>query len=258
MWTALWLFGLGCGAEPESWERVEAGRHSACAIDPDKRLWCWGEALDYGEGPPGGKGWVEVALGAAHGCALDEAGFATCWGEDQAGETEPPLVALEGLQAGLEQTCGLERDDGTLSCWGRELEIDRSGSFAAVAMVQDRGCALSAAGEPRCWGGLVPLSSRYTAIGAGCGVLADGSVECFSSGLYSLGGSYVEVEVGDDRVCATTQEGGVECWSANLELSEVPGTVAQLSCGVGLCAALSEAGQLELWGRSSALAQMPQ
>ncbi len=261
----------GCAGDASGpWTVVEAGRHAACAIDAATELHCWGD-LDYGAtattargvvhadgGPPAGPGWVDVALGAAHGCALDDQGEVTCWGDDVAGEATPYVGPFVRLEAGLEITCGVFATN-EVQCWGQQPDADLSGRMEDLDVTQDRGCALSEQGEARCWGGLTPITGPYSDVGAGCGVLEDGDVECFHEGLLSQSGPYTAVAVGADEACATDANGGLWCWRDLVAGSDPVGEpVADVSCGVELCAALTTGGEPRFWGTSYALDEMPQ
>jgi hypothetical protein len=65
----------GCGVRPS----VFARDGTACGIDYDANIVCWGHNYAMQASPPAGPHLV-TSQGYEHGCALDLLGEAVCWG----------------------------------------------------------------------------------------------------------------------------------------------------------------------------------
>src|SRR2546425_583931 len=191
--------------------RVATGAEHACALLGDSTVRCWGagDSGQRGDGTfnnsstvpvavGGLTGAVTVVTGGYHTCALLSDGTVQCWGENvegqlgdgTSGRSSSPPVRVSGLSGavavsgGYRHTCAL-LGDGTVQCWGRNLEgqlgdgtttssttpVRVGGITSAVAIAAGQGgvhtCALLADGSVKCWG----------AVGAGNGVgqLGNGS-----------------------------------------------------------------------------------
>jgi alpha-tubulin suppressor-like RCC1 family protein len=127
-----------------------------------------------------------------------------------------------------------------------------------IAAGDSHSCAITAAGEVRCWG-------DNTAGKLGIGTLA---------GFFpfpvapDLGGPATRLEAGSDHTCAVTSDGGAKCWGLNSrgQLGDgttvdwgVPVGVSGLSTGVRDVAAgedhscaLLDAGNVKCWGENYA------
>ncbi len=143
-----------------SWSAVFAGGNGTCGID-DGEVACWGNALESHppEPDPELAGATSIGLGFDLGCLLDAAGELACFGD-------PSNGAFGNGDAG---TCG----DGT--CNG-----DETGASCAADC-----------GEPP----LTRLGRSYDAIAIGrrafgCGLRADGVVECWGDNTEGQVGSF--------------------------------------------------------------------
>jgi alpha-tubulin suppressor-like RCC1 family protein len=234
---------------------VATGQAHACALLSDGTLHCWGDNA-YGQlGDSTNLNRLnpmlsyrdrasKVVAGQSHTCALVENGQVVCWGRDNFGQLgdgclNPPLdcnvdqsvalvVALGGvidLAAGNEFTCAL-RDDGTVWCWGRNLEGqlgDGSNTSQVTAIQVDttstgkiveltaggtHACALSTGGRSYCWG-----DNSY-------GQLGDGTLA--SKNLptpvdpQSLPVNTFHLSAGNRHTCAFAIDGTLRCWGFNL------------------------------------------
>ena len=98
---------------PNSYARVDVGYDSACAIDFDRRLHCWGTIGV----PPMGQ-FRDVSVGMDFACAVPEPqGVAVCWG---ALAEEPPENLLVQISCSSGHCCGVGAE-GPPVCWGANL-----------------------------------------------------------------------------------------------------------------------------------------
>ena len=224
---------------------VAAGGNFSCAWSNAGRVSCWGEN-GSGQLGDGTTNWrstaahanvsnvVEVVAGPSHACARHGDGSVSCWGDNSGQQlglgdgstgnraTPVKLTTITGvteLAAGGRHTCA-RLPDGTLSCWGRNMN-GQLGDGATVS--RDRP-------------GPVPaLESNVRAVAAGathtCAVLADGSVSCWGAirngailpmgppmqllpapipGVAMAG----KLAAGDSHACAISG-GQVFCWGMN-------------------------------------------
>ncbi|MFA6311860.1 MAG: hypothetical protein WCV99_14475 [Sterolibacterium sp.] len=240
---------------------VAAGRYHSCALLADRTVKCWGRnisgQLGTGDFVDSLEGVAVVGLsdvkalaaGNSHTCALRVSGDVQCWGSNVYGELglpasvrEQPLpVTISGI-------------DGARSLYA-------TGTFS---------CALTAAGEVRCWGfdyGVdgrvwrmdVPLS---TAIGPRCALTRWGAVWCMpglfyfstaqrpirATGSLLLTTAIEGVSVVSDS-CALLLSGSVHCWdgrswSAQLGIHDA----VRLSVDYGTGCAVLASGRIRCWG----------
>lgn len=166
-------------------------------------------------------GVVDVAVGSRHSCAVTAAGGVKCWGgngQGQLGDGSPVLerwtpVDVVGLssgvvaiEAGENHTCALTVAGG-VTCWGqnsggelgdgtttsRWTPVDVVGlatGVSSLSLAMSRSCALTTAGEARCWGGRTTTPTPV-------------------SGLPS---DLVAVSWGGATGCAFRSNGALLCW----------------------------------------------
>lgn len=190
---------------------IAASRDHTCAVLDAGGVICWGlgENGQLGRGntdnigddeTPGSVGPIDVgaavthvAVGSFHTCALTVGGAVKCWGSngngmlgsgngylEMIGDDEPPsatgVVSLGrpsvAIAAGGGSTCAL-LDDGTLMCWG----VNSYGELGY--------------GSTHCIG-------------------ADDVPSDF--GAIAVGGSAVQVSVGDGHACALLVDASIRCW----------------------------------------------
>ena len=197
---------------------------------------------------------VEISANRGHTCALNALGEVWCWGANHHGqvgqisseaEWTPVRVGLAfpaaQVSAGASHTCVLSRE-GTVHCWGGEYNatglveqesIDdfegqvRNADFASilgltgavwVSAGNDYGCAVTAAGEVRCWSqGIIDDPQEGEEWRHLEYFYAMGDRRYEGPGPRDVQGlpPVVRVQAGDRRACATTAAGEVWCWGDN-------------------------------------------
>jgi alpha-tubulin suppressor-like RCC1 family protein len=228
-----------------AFEHVSAGNGFVCALDSNRRRWCWGAndqhqldsssrvTLAYATLVDNGP-WDAITTGGDHTCGLRD-GAVYCWGGNDrqqisgtiSGDVEQPLrvtapnrAAWTAIVAGYATTCGVA--GGKLFCWG----ANNSGQVG-MAGGADVG-APSQVGELDDW---------------------------------------ITVAVGRDHACGVSLSAGLLCWGANTfgQLGDggtigispqklptpvaLPGVTAIAVAGSSTCAVAN--GQLFCWGRST-------
>ena len=179
------------------------------------------EGLDWGLF--GAASEVERIALSSEGACLVARGELACSGLDPRLAETPTVSTIRALDMDDRAGCALD-GSGEIHCWGAD-NADRllspAGSFRTIS-VRRGGCALAEDGAARCWGrGQIESVGPYSEVGAGfsfgCGLrTSDGGVECWSGfdderEPKGLVGSYTQLSVGGDFVCAVTSQGLVEC-----------------------------------------------
>ncbi len=177
-----------------------------------------------------------VSAGSDHTCAVTLAGGVLCWGRNSSGQlgdgtktTRTTPVAVHGLGAGV----------------------------VAVAAGYGHTCALTEAGELRCWG----LNSS--------GELGDGTKTTRTTPVAVSGftSKVVAVTAGYAHTCALTAAGGAYCWGLNSSGQLGDGTTtlrvrpvvvsgfasgaAEIGAGYSHTCAVTTAGGVKCWGYNS-------
>jgi hypothetical protein len=265
--SELWCWGdnnyglLGDGTEVDSRtpiratlledvvESVSFGFGTACGLDGDGGVWCWGNNVrgQLGDGTLDNRltpervegldsGFQSLAVASFHVCAIDGDGAVFCWGENQAGQlgdgtttNRPTPVKVEGLDSEVvaltaEQsaTCVLTKET-SVWCWGNDQggllgDRDKANQPLPVPM-------------PRLESGVVAIS-----LGAfnGYALMEDGSVLGWGNpgsvpskereGLTADGeprlvdgipSGVVALKTGVGHACVLTDDGRVFCWGSN-------------------------------------------
>ena len=96
---------------------VTAGPASACALDVEHQVVCWGANADGQGDPPDGVAFQQIAAGLKHTCGLTLDGEALCWGEEGGAILEAPADELSWIAVASDHACGI-RTDGSVICWG--------------------------------------------------------------------------------------------------------------------------------------------
>jgi alpha-tubulin suppressor-like RCC1 family protein len=196
--------------------------------------------------PDYSSGWRDVSVGASQSCGLRVDGRLYCWGTNASGQL--------GV-ADARGQCGR----APKSCEASPRAVATTERFAQLSVGERHACAVTVAGELRCWGEniqfqtgveattyvftptLVLAGVRVLQVSAGsthsCAVRADGVVLCWGEGrLGALGRGdtissviprpiadnqrFVQVSAGRWRSCGVTANGEVWCWGAEWESSQ--------------------------------------
>ncbi|MGE0788774.1 MAG: RCC1 domain-containing protein [Sandaracinaceae bacterium] len=193
--------------------QVSTGVDSTCAILEPGSLYCWGDSTSHRLGLTGAYDrtvpsevgteatWSRVTVNARHACATTTAGDAYCWGralEGQIGIFEPPT------------TPPLTVDTPT-----------RVASFMDVSVGANHTCAITSAGNLRCWG----------ANGDGQAGQDRSTTPNVFSPTSLGGGRYASLDAGDNQACAIDDAGSMRCWGDNRDdrLGIGPGRGADVS-----------------------------
>jgi alpha-tubulin suppressor-like RCC1 family protein len=242
----------------------------------------------------GGKA-VALSGNSRHFCALLDTGGLRCWGGNGGGQLgygdtnqgQTPAAAgdlpLPGrvlqVSASNDCTCAVV-EGGEVYCWGAFRftlpngphagdavgtvpPIDVGVKVKQVAASSDHVCAVTEAGNVRCWGGNASGRLGYVIFNEEIG--DDESID--SAGDVDVGGEVEAVVVGSQHTCALLTTGSVRCWGyfggfayGNYEPigdNETPaeagdaalgGTVAHLSVAPMHTCALMTDGAVRCWG----------
>ncbi|MCE1174657.1 MAG: putative Ig domain-containing protein, partial [Propionibacteriales bacterium] len=270
----------------ECWGKNHVGQLGAGFLSPDSTIPVPVTGL--------GSGVRAVSSGAAHACALTDAGGVKCWGTNQLGQlgdgspmglrgdstpynsaTPVDVVGLtsgvQAISAGANHTCAVTIA-GALKCWGYNVNgalgnnsttnsnvpvdvVGLASGIAAVAGTNASTCALTTAGDVKCWGSNAS------------GQLGDGTfTDRWTPVDVSLGSGVTAVSLAarGRTACVVTDSSGLLCWgyNGNGELgngltadSAIPGAVTDLTSGVTAVAqgqfhacALTTSGAVKCWG----------
>jgi alpha-tubulin suppressor-like RCC1 family protein len=219
---------------------IAAGLLHTCALSADGFVRCWG-ANYYGQLGTGDRidspqprtvmgGVSSIALGNSHSCAVTTRGEAMCWGLNEHGEigNGDPGCVDKCFNTHPEEVRGL------------------NGLVRQLALGDGFSCAVTIAGDVRCWGdgygpspvGISGLKDGVVAISAGighaCALTEHHAVECWGDdefgqlgdGKHGVGrripraveavaGGAVAIAAGGHHTCAVKHNGAVGCWGRN-------------------------------------------
>jgi hypothetical protein len=198
--------------------QVSMGVNSACAIDHDGSLFCWGSRADglVGDGQfsdddlatlpveiGSDRAWRSVSVAASYACAVSVANELYCWGDNSrlnnimgtGGPSAVPTRAdLEGavvdVEVGQETACAAMAD-GRLICWGANLigaqdlvhQVTAAPeTFSNFSVGLYFACLTDADGQPFCWG-----NNSFGSLGRGGPINPGGGFQMLSYGPVSGG-----------------------------------------------------------------------
>ena len=229
-------------------DAIDAGDTHTCGLLKTGDTECWGtyRKADIADedltNVPGTYSAVEV--GDNYSCGLRTDGTVVCWGLNNANQASPPADTwFTAISAGQLFTCGL-REDRTIQCWGQG-NSPPDGSFRALTVDDNHGCAIKTDGLAECWvirnmgstaKAEAPADVRFADIAASaihsCG-LTDGkpglrSVECWGDDQaargFSGGGQvsdrpldsgFLEVAADSEYACAIRTNRTIICWGGD-------------------------------------------
>jgi len=229
-------------------------------------------------------GVAAIAAGGWHTCALTSVSGVKCWGQNGTGQlgdgtTTDRLTPVDvsglgsgvtAVAVGVSYTCALTSIGG-VKCWGhngtgqlgdgtttqRLTPVDVSGLGSGTEAIVAGGghtCALTTAGEVRCWGrndrgqlGDNTTTHRYTPVD-----------------VSGLGGGMEIIAAGAEHTCALTTAGWIKCWGGNglgqlgdgtttdrltpVSVSGLGSDIEAIADGEWHTCALTSAGGVKCWG----------
>lgn len=194
------------------WLEVAAWSNSTCALDADRRLYCWGRAVG-GElareisraprrlaAPPGVHG---LALGDVRAAALSEERLPFEWGELELGRDMYTVTDSLAFPADL----GNARQSGPF--------------FATLTAGYDHRCGVTTEGEAYCWG----ENSKGQLGTGGTSDIRFSPRDRWRPSKVAGALHYQTISAGFSHTCALTTDAAVACWGSN--------EVGQLGIGPG-------------------------
>jgi alpha-tubulin suppressor-like RCC1 family protein len=232
---------------------VIAGPSTACAIDAEHALWCWGAnrsgqagvnstapvevATRVGSDSPADKDWGSVVVGDGYTCGLRSGGALWCWGANDVGQlgdaaAEPMALApkrigdvtLAAVSLGGSHTCGVTASKQLL-CWGEGSNGELGNGMSGSGVQQTTPLAI---GAGRQWvevkAGVIHTCARDDGGRVFCfghnsdGELGDGSF--IARPVPTAAGTATDwagLVVGVDNVttCGKKTDGHIACWGLN-------------------------------------------
>lgn len=201
--------------------------------------------------PPSGFVWASgLAAGRTHTCAVGADQRVACWGLNGSGQvdgtvasmmvTAPTIVAgvsgVRQISVGSAHSCAV-RVDGTVWCWGRNLEGQLGRGTSTFS---------ETAGPVPGLSGAVEVASGYR---FACARLDDGTVRCWGDGHFGQLGDgtgtsrrapaavtgiddATHLTLGEYSTCVVRASGRVWCWGYNADGELADGTAAHRSVPV--------------------------
>lgn len=223
----------GCaGPELGRLAAMSSGGTTACGIDEDGELFCWGALNNYPDPLPEGRFVVVDAHGSSL-CVIRDDLELLCLEQEPSSfdENEVVLEAPAGPFVSVRsdgfRACA-ERPEGDIECWGSETAGNINPSPGGPFLVYDQhGCAITPEGSLTCWnpdlvdsGVSPPPEGRFVALGMNfadaCAVREeDLGLSCWGregARLHPPEGRFVEVSYGSGSYCALAESGNVTCW----------------------------------------------
>jgi alpha-tubulin suppressor-like RCC1 family protein len=233
------------------WTTVSCIGAYTCGLQPGGSLYCWGdnsEGATAQNDQPGSPDLTtpqpvapnttfrELSAGQGHACAIRQDGALFCWGRNTSGQLglgdgtasqlrSPQRVGNDtdwsALGVGQEHTCAI-RTDGSLWCWGSNVELPLGFATAANALVK----VPTRVGTMNTW--------RQVSTGRldSCAVTTDDAAYCWGRGAEGQLGNgavdskavptrigndsnWVELAVSFFYSCGRRNDDSVWCWGRN-------------------------------------------
>lgn len=186
---------------------IAVGSRTACAIDTDGDLYCWGRngAGGLGNGitgtnsdtpvavtlPSGVSTWTKMTVGDGHTCAVADTGDAYCWGNDADGQLG------DGDPRANSNTPQLVVKPSGVTSW---LDITAGGSHS---------CGIGNNNDAYCWG-----KNQNGQVGKG-GVSSDALFPTRVRELTSTITAWKQISANGNNSCAVASDDDLYCWGAN-------------------------------------------
>ncbi len=248
-----------------------------------------------------GRDWVDRDV--RPGKSFWRAVVATPWASGVSKAASGEAFTFSQMSLGLgwaRATCGV-RSDGQIRCWGHGLITSGipAGTFKSVTVADDHACAIRSDDRLLCWGVVPegsapaappgPSAEQYKSLvsreGIDCGVLLDGTVNCFGrypvppttehfksvvpgtwGGVHACGvrlddtlfcwgtggpqspptGTFKAVESNYDTICAIRSDDKLSCWQQGIP-TVPPSASSFRSISLGARCGLRTDGELECW-----------
>ena len=126
--------------------------HTAQLVGAQARRIALGQPAEATE--QGAAVFTALSSGFEHSCAVRFDGTLACWGSDVEGKARAPQGVFTAVSAGGHHTCAI-RTDRTVVCWGLDDEGQSTppeGTFTAVSAGGHHTCAIRTDGTVVCWG----------------------------------------------------------------------------------------------------------
>jgi len=194
----------------KKWLSVSAGGYHTCAIDDEKKLWCWGRN-DFGQLGDGGnenknvpsrvadRKWKSVSSGGYHTCAIDGDHNLWCWGRNDFGQIgdesfekrNRPVIVFPprdvkkkkwlSVSSGGYHTCAVIEERRRVYCWGSDSYGQcgvnhRYGRRADFWLFEAISSPVQV-GKDKDW------AFVSTSLITNCAIKDDGTLWCWGSGL---------------------------------------------------------------------------
>ena len=237
-------------SEQAELKRVSVGRYHSCVeydlsstegalndesanqdLATPSTIHCWGRGTEGQLSPPEDLSLSQVSAGWRESCALDVEGQVHCWGELNPNTLPSPELRLKSIELSQGFGCGLDRDNSSIHCWGRneyqQATAPIGEDYKAISVGTGKhSCAIANDDLVRCWGDSADGKTLAPAV------------------------AFKQVSVGQDHTCALTLDNMVRCWGVNRhgESSAPSGTFKWLSAGPHFSCALRTEGNLVCWG----------
>ncbi|MCA8837835.1 MAG: hypothetical protein K8963_08305, partial [Proteobacteria bacterium] len=182
------------GNTPESgWSGMNFGTDSACAIDADEQLYCWGKSvyrlltneiergIRYVPTAIGDLSWSAVATEDSAICAISTEGRLYCWGYSERG----------GLGNGV---------DGR-STLTEPTQVGQAENWRQISTGHQNACAVNEQNQLYCWG-----FGRFGALGLG------DEANRTTPTRVGVRNDWAQVSFGSDHVCAVNLSAELYCW----------------------------------------------
>ena len=213
---------------------LAAGGYASCALDTNRRAWCWGTLGTTNYRQPTvvdtDGSYVSLAVSGNTACGLDDAGRVWCWQQASA-TANTNLIKVPGthrfrqLVGGMGSTasfCGVDTQ-ARAWCWGSGLATAQgetetewteprrvAGNIAHISDLtvgDGHLCVLDAAGSAWCWG-------RNDAGQLGSGISDLGRAH-YQPIQVADDHRFRELSAGGRHTCGITTAGAGWCWGSN-------------------------------------------